>query len=61
MDFDYGEDKWIMKEGDCLSFDANIPHVGIRIDDRPLKLFMVSSPDSDGNLLGKVAKEGIAG
>ncbi len=61
MEFHYGEAKWIVKEGDCLSLDANVPHVGIRIDDRSLKSFMVSSPDSNGNLPGKVAKEGSAG
>ena len=62
MEVHYGEAEWIVKEGDCLYFDANVPPVGIRIDDRSLKPFMASSPDSNGDLPrenGKGRKRGI--
>jgi mannose-6-phosphate isomerase-like protein (cupin superfamily) len=34
----------ILKKGDCVCFDASIPHVGRPIGDKPVKSFMVICP-----------------
>jgi transcriptional regulator with XRE-family HTH domain len=41
MRFYYGENEYVMEEGDCLYFDADIPHYGICHGKKEVKCLMV--------------------
>jgi quercetin dioxygenase-like cupin family protein len=41
MRFFHGEKEYLMEEGDCLYFDANIPHHGICQGKKELQCLMV--------------------
>ena len=41
MKFFHGEREFIVEEGDCVYFDANIPHYGVCQDKREVKCLMV--------------------
>lgn len=56
MEFHYGEEKWLVQEGDCLYFDASVPHVGVSVSHHPLKVFMVISPGSTENFAERLTK-----
>jgi len=40
-EFKHGDQKLILRKGDCVYFDASIPHSGRPIGDKPVKSFMV--------------------
>ncbi len=40
-EFKHGDQKLILRKGDCIYFDANIPHSGKPIGRKPIKAFMV--------------------
>ena len=43
--FIYGEENFIMEEGDCVHFNAAVPHTGISIGDKKAKaLCIISAP-----------------
>lgn len=44
MHFYYGKKEYIIETGDCIFFDANIPHYGEQLGDEKLVAFMVISP-----------------
>ncbi|MCP4577716.1 MAG: cupin domain-containing protein [Deltaproteobacteria bacterium] len=41
MQFVHGNKEHILEEGDCVYFDAGIPHYGVTLEDKPSKCFMV--------------------
>ncbi len=41
MKFFHGDQEFLVEEGDCIYFDANIPHYGICHGDKEVKCFMV--------------------
>jgi transcriptional regulator with XRE-family HTH domain len=41
MRFVHGEREFLVEEGDCVYFDASIPHFGIAEESKPVKCFMV--------------------
>jgi transcriptional regulator with XRE-family HTH domain len=41
MEFSYGNDRYLMKAGDSIYFESDMPHRGQNIDDSPLKVLMV--------------------
>lgn len=41
MEFSYGDDRFVMEEGDSLYLDATIPHGGRNISDTELQVLMV--------------------
>ena len=41
MKFNHGSEVLIVEEGDCVYFDANIPHFGESLGDKAVKCFMV--------------------
>lgn len=43
-EFKIGSDSYIIKEGDSISFDSDIPHRVINLGDIPLKAFWVITP-----------------
>ncbi|MGB7574099.1 MAG: XRE family transcriptional regulator [Thermodesulfobacteriota bacterium] len=40
-EFRHGDQKLILRKGDCIYFDASIPHSGKPIGKKPIKAFMV--------------------
>jgi transcriptional regulator with XRE-family HTH domain len=58
MEFHYGGQKWVVREGDCVYFDASIPHVGVSANNELLKVFMVISPGSNENLPERLTQAG---
>ncbi len=40
-EFKHGDQKMILRKGDCIYFDANVPHSGKPIGNKPMKAFMV--------------------
>lgn len=45
--FFYGDKEFILEEGDCLYFDASVPHYGVALDDQEFKCLLVFySPNS---------------
>jgi len=40
-EFKHGDQTMILRKGDCVYFDASIPHSGRPIGDKPVKSFMV--------------------
>lgn len=44
MHFYYGKKEYIIETGDCIFFDANIPHYGEQVGDEKLVTLMVISP-----------------
>jgi transcriptional regulator with XRE-family HTH domain len=58
MEFHYGGQKWIVREGDCVYFDASIPHVGVSANNKLLKIFMVISPGGNENLPERLTRAG---
>ncbi len=43
-EFKHGDQTMILKKGDCVYFDASIPHSGRPLGDKPVKSFMVICP-----------------
>ncbi len=41
MEFTHGDQKLILRKGDCIYFDAAIPHQGVSAGNKPVKVFMV--------------------
>lgn len=41
MRFMHGDNELLVEEGDCIYFDASIPHLGIAHGSKPPKCFMV--------------------
>lgn len=41
MKFFYGNDYYILEEGDCVYFDSSIPHYGVCVGDKEVKCLMV--------------------
>jgi transcriptional regulator with XRE-family HTH domain len=41
MRFMHGEREFLVEEGDCIYFDASIPHFGIAEESKPVKCLMV--------------------
>ena len=39
--FFYGDKEFILEEGDCLYFDASVPHYGVALDDKEFKCLLV--------------------
>jgi len=51
MQFVHGNREHILEKGDCVYFDANIPHYGTTLGDKPSKCFMVIyTPKEKGTL-----------
>ncbi len=40
-EFKHGDQTLVLKRGDCIYFDASVPHSGKPVGDRPVKAFMV--------------------
>ncbi len=54
-EFKHGDQKLILRKGDCIYFDANIPHSGKPIGNKPVKAFMViCSGDTNRPSLGEL-------
>ena len=49
MEFIHGSQKLILRKGDCIYFDASIPHEGKPIGGKPVKAFMVMCPGENNN------------
>ena len=45
MRFVHGDKEFIVKQGDCIYFDASIPHFGIAEESNPVKCLMVILSD----------------
>jgi transcriptional regulator with XRE-family HTH domain len=41
MEFTHGRETLILRKGDCIYFDASIPHQGKPVGEKPVKVFMV--------------------
>lgn len=49
MRFHHGQNELVVEEGDCIYFDAGVPHFGESMGDRDVKCFMVIwNPNSGG-------------
>jgi len=54
-EFKHGDQKLILRKGDCVYFDASIPHSGRPIGDKPVKSFMViCSGENNRSALGEL-------
>ena len=54
-EFTHGDQKLILRKGDCIYFDASIPHSGKPIGNKPIKAFMViCSGENDRSPLGEL-------
>ncbi len=54
-EFKHGDQKLTLKKGDCIYFDASIPHSGRPIGDKPVKSFMViCSGENNRSALGEL-------
>lgn len=48
MEFCYGGNRYILEEGDCIYFDANIEHHGNNLGDKEVKsLMVIYTPEDD--------------
>ncbi len=47
MEFTHGREKMILHKGDCIYFDASIPHLGKSVGKKPVKVFMVFCSGDD--------------
>lgn len=41
IEFIYGDEKYFLGEGDCMYFDAHIPHTGVSKGDRKAKVLII--------------------
>ncbi len=48
MEFTHGDQKLILRKGDCVYFDASVPHQGNSAGDKPVKVFMVFCSGDNG-------------
>ena len=56
MEFTHGPQRVILHKGDCIYFDASIPHQGKPVGRKPVKVFMVfCSGDNNLNPLRRTA------
>jgi transcriptional regulator with XRE-family HTH domain len=54
-EFKHGDQKLTLKKGDCIYFDASIPHSGKPIGNKPIKAFMViCSGENNRSSLGEL-------
>jgi len=54
-EFKHGDQKLILRKGDCIYFDASIPHSGKPIGNKPVKAFMViCSGENNRSPLGEL-------
>jgi transcriptional regulator with XRE-family HTH domain len=54
-EFKHGDQKLILRKGDCIYFDASIPHSGKPIGKKPIKAFMViCSGENNRSPLGEL-------
>ena len=54
-EFRHGDQKLILRKGDCIYFDASIPHSGKPIGNKPVKAFMViCSGENNRSPLGEL-------
>ena len=54
-EFRHGDQKLILRKGDCIYFDASIPHSGKPIGKKPIKAFMViCSGENNRSSLGEL-------
>jgi transcriptional regulator with XRE-family HTH domain len=54
-EFKHGDQKLIVKKGDCVYFDASIPHSGRPIGNKPVKSFMIiCSGENNRSSLGEL-------
>ncbi len=57
-EFKHGDQKLILRKGDCIYFDANIPHSGKPIGKKPVKAFMViCSGENNRSPLGELVMD----
>jgi mannose-6-phosphate isomerase-like protein (cupin superfamily) len=50
MNFFHGDKEFIIGEGDCLYYDAGIPHAGVSLGNRNARcLVVICSPDKLGS------------
>ena len=54
-EFKHGDQKLTLKKGDCIYFDASVPHSGKPIGNKPIKAFMViCSGENNRSPLGEL-------
>lgn len=41
IEFIYGDEKYILEAGDCMYFDAHIPHTGLSKGDKKAKVLII--------------------
>ena len=57
-EFKHGDKELILKKGDCIYFDASVPHSGKPIGDKPVKAFMVICSGENSRFpLGELFRE----
>ena len=57
-EFKHGDQTLILRKGDCIYFDASIPHSGKPIGDKPVKAFMViCSGENNRSPLGELVMD----
>ena len=57
-EFNHGDQKLILRKGDCIYFDASIPHSGKPIGNKPVKAFMViCSGEMNRSPLGELVSD----
>ncbi len=57
MKFLHGEQEWIVRKGDCVYFDASIPHGVVSADGRRVRVFMVSAVGVNTNPNGMPGRD----
>ncbi len=54
-EFKHGDETLVLRKGDCIYFDASVPHSGKPIGDKPVKAFMViCSGENSRSSLGEL-------
>ena len=54
-EFKHGDEKLTLRKGDCIYFDASVPHSGKPIGNKPVKAFMViCSGENNRSSLGEL-------
>lgn len=54
-EFKHGDQKLILRKGDCIYFDASVPHSGKPVGNKPVKAFMViCSGENNRSPLGEL-------
>ena len=54
-EFRHGDETLMLRKGDCIYFDASVPHSGRPIGNKPVKAFMViCSGENNRSLLGEL-------